>query len=410
MNSPDRPAGGSKSKRVARSLWPPSPLQYIRVELWELLLIVAASLVVAVVCFGVLSSQSTVAFREYSAQGAIAGFVVSASLLYRMFSGLTASTRDVIELQRENQRLVRELLKSVPKPPDYEIEVDDRHRIVLVRPTGWEASGGAIFEYSEPIPRDRTKLSAEAQADVDIVPARVVVSYEPVSGDDDTQQVYERISASLSSDNPAIEDPRIETIEMGGEQGPVSALRITAKAFIQATLAADPVTGELSYSWRYVPRTEFEAQVQLTTREVLLPLTLVGGLGDRAKNAELVAAEGALVAKELEAGRLQNYAAVRKWLTDRHPDIADSRHQAPNMTGSTVASATVQAASTTQPATSEGSERTRIETLPVTRILVFCHHAPLRSMLLVDCSDNVADFRKSSEIFNKMIGSLRFLT
>jgi hypothetical protein len=120
-------------------------------------IIVGLSLLVAYVCFSILGSSAEGTLRNYKVGGGLAGFLITASFLsstlMSIYRVLTAD--QISEYRKQIQELQTKLIKGAPCPPDYSIDVDEKHRLVFARPKNWEPRGGILYAYVEtPRPDD----------------------------------------------------------------------------------------------------------------------------------------------------------------------------------------------------------------------------------------------------------------
>ena len=116
----------------------------IDIVVW--LFISAVGLVTAYVCFGLLSSQASGKFQQYSVGGAIAGAIVSWAVFTSVYLQIRGSSRELQELRDRTNELQNKLIRSAPRPQGFDTEVDERQRIVLARPKERQPKGGTIFE------------------------------------------------------------------------------------------------------------------------------------------------------------------------------------------------------------------------------------------------------------------------
>ena len=120
--------------------------------------IAAVGLVAAYVCFGILNSEVSGRFQEYSVGGAIAGAVVSWAVLTSVYLQLRGSSNELQELRNRSNELQSKLIRGAPRPQGFETEVDERQRIVLARPKDWQPKGGTMFDLQLP---DETMKSGD---------------------------------------------------------------------------------------------------------------------------------------------------------------------------------------------------------------------------------------------------------
>src|SRR5687768_6234218 len=160
------------------------------VDISIIVIIAAIGLFTAFLTFGILSSQASAQIQQYSVGGAIAGALVSWGVLgtlYRQFRQSSDSFRQLKEsnerlqetlergdqlkelqeanerlqeilargdelrdLRKRNEELQQKLIRGAPRPDEYEIEISDREKIVLARPSKWIPRGGVLFDFELP--------------------------------------------------------------------------------------------------------------------------------------------------------------------------------------------------------------------------------------------------------------------
>lgn len=112
-------------------------------------IIVLVSVFVAYVCFNLLESSAVADLKGWKLGGAFAGFVFTFSILtsatFQFYKHITADQTE--KYRQQIQELQLKLIKGAPCPPGYEIDLDERHRLVFARPNGWTPSGGFLFQY-----------------------------------------------------------------------------------------------------------------------------------------------------------------------------------------------------------------------------------------------------------------------
>jgi hypothetical protein len=119
-------------------------------------IIVGLSLLVAYVCFSILSSSAEGTLQNYKVGGGLAGFLITASFLsstlisiYRL---LTAD--QITEYRKQIQELNAKLIKGAPCPPEYTIDIDEKHKLVFARPKTFSPIDGFLYKYIQTSKRD----------------------------------------------------------------------------------------------------------------------------------------------------------------------------------------------------------------------------------------------------------------
>lgn len=112
--------------------------------------IAIVGLVAAYVTFGVLQSTASGTSHGIVVGGAIAGAIVSWGVLTSVFLQVRTSSGELEMLRRKIEELQQKVIRGAPRPPGFDTNVSERHRIVLANPREWEPRGGTIFDLSEP--------------------------------------------------------------------------------------------------------------------------------------------------------------------------------------------------------------------------------------------------------------------
>ena len=144
------------------------------------LLIVAAGLGAAYVCFGVLKSTAQGQFQSYSVGGAIAGALVSWGVLTSVYLQLRGSSNELRELRNRTEELQNKVIRGAPRPLGFEIEVDERQRIVLARPKEWRPKGGTIFFLEQRDAAQADEQKSDKPKSGDVFPASFLCYFEPI--------------------------------------------------------------------------------------------------------------------------------------------------------------------------------------------------------------------------------------
>lgn len=113
--------------------------------------IVILSLGAAVICFRILESSAEATLQNWKVGGGIAAFLVTASFLASTFLSLyrLLTTEQLEDYRKYIQELEAKLIKGAPCPPNYTIDVDEKHKLVFARPQEWEPKGGVLYTYVE---------------------------------------------------------------------------------------------------------------------------------------------------------------------------------------------------------------------------------------------------------------------
>lgn len=108
-------------------------------------IIVLVSVFVAYVCFNLLESSAVADLKGWKLGGAFAGFVFTFSILtsatFQFYKHITADQTE--KYRQQIQELQLKLIKGAPCPPGYEIDLDERHRLVFARPNGGHPAEGS---------------------------------------------------------------------------------------------------------------------------------------------------------------------------------------------------------------------------------------------------------------------------
>jgi hypothetical protein len=126
-------------------------------SLVSLAVIVALSLTVAYVTFGLLQSSAQGEVRGYKFSGAIAAFVFTSSALTTVFFNLykLLTADQLAAYEKQIQELQAKVIKGAPCPQGYSVELDERHKLVFARPSHWEPRGGILYAFvDKPKPAD----------------------------------------------------------------------------------------------------------------------------------------------------------------------------------------------------------------------------------------------------------------
>jgi hypothetical protein len=220
-------------------------------DLLVLVFIVAAGLGTAYLTFGVLESTAQADIQKYSVGGAIAGALLSMSLLASVYQQFRKSSMETDALSRRVIELQEKLLRGTPCPNGFDTEVSERQHIVLARPKDWAPQGGVIFQSEAPTP---------VSGSFDVFPARFSCWFNPITKDTDDRSVYydkfrESVNASYFVQPPFT----TELMMVGGETAGVLSLRVMAHEYVRVRVDRDALTGRVTRSWYPLTKDDFES-------------------------------------------------------------------------------------------------------------------------------------------------------
>jgi hypothetical protein len=413
--------------------------------MWPLVVIAVLGLVTAGFCFGVLKSKAEVGVG-YSAGGAFAGALIAWSALGALYLQFNRSSTFVRDLLRENQSLQNKVLRGAPRPNGFDSEVDERSRLVFARPGDWQPGGGLIFDFQSPF---------EPGTAVDIFPARFRVFTEPIdpeelASEEDTQAAYYR---AIESATRQAADGRVsatEIVYVGAEPDGARSLRTTSRTYARATVLRDPNKARPTFSWEYVTEDVFQSYVRQCVADALrsvraqnktgVPST---GLDAMSADSRVVDEVSARVITDLESGSFRHeeskgglIGALEADLSERYgpsngqpnggsesarsvEGSANGEEESPHSIDEDADGAGLRSSNgaPSQPAREGADAVTAVqptavvweEILPIVRTTVICYQKNLRQIFYFDFADNPADYVESSESFNQILRSVRFL-
>ena len=415
-------------------------------------LIVVAGLGAAYLCFGILHSQANEKVAQYSVDGAIAGALISWGVLLSIYLQLQNSGNGIRDLRRENEDLKHKLIRGAPRPQGFDIEVDERQRIVLARPKDWEPKGGIIFQLE--------LANAKMERD-DTFAATFQCSFVPIPKDSN-QTLADFHSNQIKSGDQLVRTGYIqsyshEIVRLGGDATGVESLKFIARQFARVEITTDPATQRQTRSWWRVTWAEFAnvAGWISTFAPNLIPtgapntITLYGtGFHDGAacyvneQKRDLTvlnpgAAQVTLLAEDTASPsnlgiHIQNPAAGKTTSNSVSVVVAEpteawqpfldsaarSAKEAPAQPARPAAPQ--QAAANPEPAAkAEKAANSTADPKPGVPVVVYleivsmtvaCRHEELEKTFYFEFWDDANDFLKSSDEFNRILDSTRFLS
>jgi hypothetical protein len=311
-------------------------------DLIALVIIVLLGLGTAYVTFGILQSQASTEVRQYSLGGAIAGALVAMSMSFSAYTQFRRSSGELEKLRDRLQELQQKVLRGAPCPRGFEIEVDERQRIVLAKPARWEPRGGMIFDFE--LPKEKLRTG-------DLFPARLQVSYGPITLENQTADDFYEKTRRTFLDSPLVGSWTSEFINVGGEPNSIKSLKIIFQMYGKIISVENPLTGKDETQTYWITREEFENAL-----------------------------------KPADAPS-----------QDRAPQDLPPQNQ-------------IQPAqSTATPATSVGAVSERVAYKKIWQMQVACLHEDLKKIFILNFYDDENDFTQSSALFNQVLDSVRFL-
>jgi len=384
-------------------------------------LIFAFGLVAAYVCFGLLESQASVN-GPYAAGGAFAGAVISWGVLTSVYLQVSKSTDELDALRARAEELQQKLIRGSPRPTGFEVEVNEHQRLVLAIPADWEPRGGTIFEFQSP------------SSALDPFPARFRAYYSPIVIDEkgiltsEQRQMnyYERLRSSARSEQYATAHST-EIVHLGDPLGGVKSLRFASQEFARVWRARDALTGREEWQFSPVSRRDFHIHVQTKIDQAIQEvLSHQPDAGERARvTRELREPTTERFTAQLERGALDPGAGLSEAITTYLRDeVGLGAEGAPSEGDQEETLAAASAKRGARPdRLSEAALATRevkgapepslvgdVEVVPIGRVMVVCYHEDLGSIYYFEVMDNASDYTTSSELFNRILSSVRFLS
>lgn len=394
------------------------------------LFIAAVGLVAAYVCFGILSSEATGQFHQYSVGGAIAGALVSWGVLTSVYLQLRGSSNELQELRNRTEQLQNKVIRGAPRPQGFDTEVDERQRIVLARPKDWQPKGGTIFELEQKMKPD------------DSFAAAFRCFFVPIESGSTPprEQFYEKELKLLRESSDVVQSYSYELVRLGGESSGVESLKVIVRQFAQISIKPSPETGRIERTWVIVSRDQFTGRISYVEPSGFP----VGKPG----NVVLVGAwfrKGAVcyVNEKKRQTHVNDQWRANVTLVDEdvaypgtlellleNPDTGGLRSSArallvsEGIEGEEGGGSAPEEKATQQQKTSQSSDATEKRAFPgeggggaeeqvvfqeVVRMRVVCYHEPLERIYYLEFFDDMRDFKDSSAVFNRILDSTRFL-
>ena len=300
--------------------------------------------------------------------------------------------------------MTQKLLRAVPLRDGFDVQTDERQRLVLTKPCDWAPLGGDIFQF-------KAKPSSG-----DIYPARFSVYFEPITKDTPPMEEYYGERQRNIQARIAPVPYRAEYIHLGGDPDPIRSLKIVVPAYGRVRSVTD-ITGKESVETEYVGRRDFDAYVVSVVDKAVADLSAPASGWEALGLVAGIRSEIAPAAADaFERGELRNVQELRSFVREQFTKRlkesvgGDFPQDAPDDTqepvDDTAAAEAVQGA--TGIATPAAPEE-RVEVQPIGIILVVCYNRSLHRVFSFEFSDNAGDYVTSSVSFDHILRSVRFL-
>jgi hypothetical protein len=374
------------------------------IDLIAVVVIALVGLLTAYVCFGLLQSEATGEFQQYSVGGAIAGALASASLLSTTYLQIRKSSGELQKLRENNQALQQKIIRGAPRPTGFDTEVSERQRIVLARPKDWKPRGGIIFEYE--LPQTEARKYDEFRA-------RFRCSYSMISKDDEAQQqlsengpkewrsssdsealrrCYERVRQNTLNDT-CVQSHTSEFVYLGEESQAIKCLKIIAHEYVGIHVQKDPLSGKEATYWNPISRDVYEHLTNNSRAGVLGRPVMPSHSGQE----ERLDRSGNDLANN-DTAPAQTAVKDRVEITDRpQTSSVAGNEEEPGQEQFHQKDGTVLPPRQVRPA-------------KIMHMSVICFHQDLETIFYFDFWDDEDDFVESSTVFNQILASTRLLT
>ena len=341
---------------------------------------------------------------------------------------LRGSSNELQELRNRTEELQNKLIRGAPRPQGFDIEIDERQRIVLARPKDWQPKGGTIFD-----------LEQEIKAN-DSFAAAFRCYFVPIEKGSTREAFYEKQLQVLSESSGFVKSYSHELVRLGGELSGVESLKIIARQFVEIRTKPSQDSGRIERNWIFLSKDQFTGRI-IDVEPSGLPVRKPGKVALRGESFR----KGAVCYVN---GKERDTQVVESWLASvtlidedvaqpgtlelvlENPETGGLRSNARAMLvsedikGEEGGGRAPEETTTEQQKTSEGSGAAEKRSLPgeggdgaeervafqeVVRMRVVCYHEPLERIYYFEFFDDVRDFKDSSAVFNRILASTRFL-
>jgi hypothetical protein len=410
------------------------------VDLIIWLVIAIVGLVAAYLCFGILDSQASGKYQGYSVGGAIAGAIVSWSVLTSVYLQVRKSSNELQEYKKRVDELQSKLIRGAPRPEGFDTEVSERDRLVLARPKIWKPKGGTIFDLV---------LPETAMKQGDAFPAAFRCYYLPIAGEARKGAKKSGPAVLSREDWYALELKQIrdasefvssfshEMIRVGGEPAGVESLKLIARQCVRLMRQRSDWTRQFEWQWELISRDEFAGRIRFAEPAVLTVgrpqmVVLYGRfrqgavcrVGGVARQTELTA-DGPLhvhlVDDDVRTARILQLAVenpdtkgVRsnEWTLAVEAPTGNEQAAPAGSPQASVAAGpppVAPAPGPVAPPAKAAADEEKILYQEIVRMRVICYHPTLDRVYFFDFMDNLDDFQESSDVFNRILATTRFL-
>jgi len=354
--------------------------------------IVIAGIVGGFVAFGLLESQAQIESNTQMVGGAVAGMLIIWGSLGSLYLQIRKSGGELEDLREENRALQQKLIRGAPHPDDYTVEVDDRQRLVLARPDSWRPRGGVLFDFQEP---------SKTLAPGDYLPARFSVSFEPIEDESgtDAETYYRNYLASFQA-NEFITNLNAEYVFLGAERD-IRSFRITFDVAGQAIKSPHPILPDRDeFYWQDLTPEQYHEIVEGGE-----PIPQANGAQPKGTEPSPATPEG-----EAEEA-VPPPATPEGEAEEAAPPPATQEGEAEEAEASEVTPPTpVSSDIPMEPGATGQLESVESAFTWGRRMIVVCFHLPLRRIFFFDFQQDAPGFVSSSETFNQILNSVRFLS
>lgn len=389
--------------------------------------IFAAGLFAAYVTFGILQSQAEGKFQNYSVGGAIAGALISWSLLTTLYLQIRSSSTELRDLRNRAEELQHKLIRGAPRPLGFEIEVEERQRIVLARPKEWQPKGGTIFDL---------ELKEEEIKEGDSFAAAFRCFFFPIEDKRTPKRdEYYQNQIKMYEDSNLVYSFSYEFVQLGGDAAGVDSLKIISRQFAHVTESKSKETGRTDRTWFNLSKDEAIGKIY-----TIFPPRLFRGQEGLIEIQGSGLREGAkayLNGKERDIKMIYNHNAysasafIELISTDTNQDnylrqlviSVENKDVTALKTNEVIVFIDenfpdnpilkTEVNLPTPPYFSESAkindENVRIIVQEVQSMRVVCYHPQLAKIYYFEFVDDANDFKYSSATFNRVLNSVRFL-
>lgn len=383
------------------------------------LAIAAVGLISAYVTFGILQSTASGTSQGIVVGGAIAGAIVSWAVLTSVFLQVRTSSGELERLRRKVEELQQKVIRGAPHPSGFDIEVAERHRIVLARPREWEPRGGTILDLGEQLNFEEPLEKFPSVFTCNSYPLR--------EGDPKFEDRYaEEISfAEAAQGDGSVQGFTYERLALGGEAAHIDSIKIIVRQYAEVRYRISPSSGRPEYSWSVISKNEYFGEIDtVIPSEVSIGsvgyVTVFGtGLRDglivtaNGQPREVILTHPYRCLVKIEAEDTESLGEIN--IESRNTDIEVQNTSLVKLLvfqdeGSVLSESPPQDEELEMKV--ERPEDADWKTLyrEIMRMRVLCQNEDLQTIYAFDFSSDTDEFTQSSALFNQVLDSIRFLS